>query len=120
MASCEDYHHVVQNNFFHIIKAIANSGAPTIEMIASDLLSHDTIREADEEAVLNPGGLSPTQIVARLVAPVLNKIEDVPETYKDLLEVFRHNGLEFIAAKLEDEVNRGMIGSARCTKSFPS
>ena len=79
------------NNFFHMAsKPYANSGASTIEMIASDLLSHDTIREADEDYCAKPRWAEPhDRLLLDSWLLCSYKIEDVPETYKDLLEVFR-------------------------------
>ena len=109
MANSEDYHQIVKNNFFDIVEAIADSGASTVEKIASDLFSHDLITTADEQAVLSPGSLSPFQLVARFMIPVLNNTKQA-EAYKKLLQVLRrHNELNTIAATLEEEANKGII-----------
>ena len=81
----------------------------------SVLFSHDLLTTANEQAVLSPwpGSLSPFQLVARFMIPVLNNTKQA-EAYKKLLEVLRrHNELNTIAATLEEEANKGIIGVLR-------
>ena len=91
------------SNVGFINEAVSGSGQPTIVMVSSHLLQQGLISQADHDTVVTPSGLSPSQVVAQLMIPVMNKIRFVPKQYQNFLTALRNANLDFIVERLEEQ-----------------
>ena len=94
---------ILRNNIGFINDAVSGSGQPTIVEVSSHLLQHCLISPAVHAAVITPSGLSPSQIVAQLMNPVMNQIKHEPEQYQNFLTALRNANLDFIVRRLEKQ-----------------
>ena len=94
---------ILKSNIGFITEAVSGSGQPTIILVSSHLLQQRLISPADNEAVVTPSGLSPSQVVAQLMTPVMNKIKFVPGQYQNFLTALRNANLDFIVERLEEK-----------------
>ena len=94
---------MLRSNIGFINDAVSGSGQPTIVVVSSHLLQQCLISQADHDAVVTPSGLSPSQVVAQLMIPVMNQIKYVPEQYQNFLTALRKANLHFIVKKLEKQ-----------------
>ena len=69
---------ILRSKIGFINDADSGSGQATILVVSSHLLQQGLISQADHDAVVTPSGISPSQVVAQLMIPVMNLIKYVP------------------------------------------
>ena len=95
-------HEIIQSNLAFIIDAVSGSGRNTIIEFSNNLLQQRLISKADHDAVLYPSGLSPVEIVSKLIVPIMSKIKFVPKKYEVFLQVLDKVNLDFVVEMLKE------------------